>query len=152
MCVRHQRPASADTGGDFALKHGQQVKAVLRSIGRQFRAGDRGDGGHHIDEAGELIAVGAGFHFARPADDERHAMAAFPRIALHAAPRSRAVVTKVTRMWMTFGFGFPDGYLDEGDELRVEVPVFRIRALRVQSFICEPLCCAARFAPLPIWQ
>ena len=32
------------------------------------------------------------FTCAGPADDERHAMAAFPMVALHAAPRSRAVV------------------------------------------------------------
>ena len=79
-------------GSISVQQDGQQIAAVRRGVRGQCRAAHRGTGGHHVGERDRLGAGAAGLHLARPADDERHPVPAFPVVAFHAAPRSRAVV------------------------------------------------------------
>ena len=85
----------ADGRGGFAAQGGQQVETVFGGVVGQLGVDDGSDGRHHVGEAGELSAGGAGFHLGGPADEEGHAMASFPTVAFDAAPRSRAVVAVI---------------------------------------------------------
>ena len=76
----------------FTEQDGQQVEAVFGSRVGQLRADDRRAGGHHVGEADQLIGHRSRLDAAGPARDERDAVAALPLIALHPAPRPRAVV------------------------------------------------------------
>ena len=90
-----QRVGARRSPALFAKQHGQQIETVLGGVGRQRDAGHGRAGRHDVGEADGLITHAAGGDFSRPAHDERHAVAALPLVALHTAPRPRAVVAVV---------------------------------------------------------
>ena len=85
----------ADGRGGFAAQGGQQVETVFGGVVGQLGVDDGSDGRHHVGEAGELSAGGAGFHTVGPADEERDTVAALPTVTFDAAPWSRAVVAVI---------------------------------------------------------
>ncbi len=101
--------------GGLPFEDGKKVEAVLGGIAWQVSARDGGCRGHHIGEAGELVAGGAGLNAGWPAHDERHAMSAFPGIAFDAAPRFCAIVG-VMGAHVHDGGGFGSVVAAEDDE------------------------------------
>ena len=77
--------------GGSAQPEGRTVFAVGHKVGRDFHAGQRGDGGQEIDAADDRVFFDAsGGDFARPAHEAEGADAAFVHAALTGAERAGA--------------------------------------------------------------
>ena len=93
----------------LAAQQRQQAEAVLAGVVRQSGAPHVGQSPEDIGLVDQLAADTAGLDDARPAGEERDAMAAFPRVALVAAQRAAGI--------MAAGFQF------RGSDIRRETVV-----------------------------
>src|SRR5881396_3691194 len=76
-----------------SLERGVETHAVFGGIVGQVRTEDLRAGGEQIGEADQLVACGASFDVAGPADDERNAMPAVKNVRLGAAEMVAWVVS-----------------------------------------------------------
>src|SRR5437667_3422455 len=74
-------------------QRGEKAHAIFGGIVRKLRAEDVRAGGEKVGQADQLLAGGAGFDMAGPADDERNAMPAVKNIRLCSTEVVAGVVT-----------------------------------------------------------
>ena len=74
--------------------HRKDVKAVGAGIFGERGIRDGGEGRQHVGETDRLMAERSGFCFAGPADDEWHAVSAFPGVGFHSAEAAGGVVAE----------------------------------------------------------